>query len=542
MQDELQALFLRCERALDSLAGIFDPAELEQARADVLELREHRQFNRMLRLAEAVGRVDPDDARNRRLQAQALIETGLATVAVPLLESIVRSVGPDHPEALEAQGLLGRAWKQIFFDAGDRSMPGAQRALRCSVEAYRAPYAANPKLAWHGVNLLAVLHRARAMGLKLDNTDIRALARNLLKVLDEMPAAGRDPWYWASVAEAALGAPDHPRVELALRNYIASDGLKPFQVASTLRQLSQLWELGQMGEWGAGLLDMLRAQLLKLEHGVVEFRPGELGKLQQSVDVDPSKLEALLGKEGPKTYRWWRTGIERAQSVVSIRRRLGSRVGTGFVVRAGDFGLEPADEMLVLTNFHVVNADGTYDALRPADAEAVFEAVEGSPSCTVKTVLWSSPAERLDAALLRLAAGCPFAKAMPIAASLPPWPPAKDAEGPPPRVYVVGHPGGEELSFSFQDNELLGHEGNPHGKPRLSGVCRVHYRAPTEPGSSGSAVFDESLWEVIALHHAGSNFGVPRLNGEAGTYAANEGIAIESIVAAVRASLPAPAA
>ena len=192
MQDELQALFLRCDRALESLAGIFDPAELEQARADVLELREHRQFNRMLRLAEAVSRVDPDDARNRRLQAQALIETGLATVAVPLLESIVRSVGPDDPEALEAQGLLGRAWKQIFFDAGDRSMPGAQKALRCAVEAYRAPYAANPKnCAWHGVNLLAVLHRARWMGLKLDDTDIRALARNLLKVLDEMPERGR---------------------------------------------------------------------------------------------------------------------------------------------------------------------------------------------------------------------------------------------------------------------------------------------------------------------------------------------------------------
>ena len=40
------------------------------------QLREHRQFNRMLKLAEAVSRVDPDDARNRRLQAQALIETG----------------------------------------------------------------------------------------------------------------------------------------------------------------------------------------------------------------------------------------------------------------------------------------------------------------------------------------------------------------------------------------------------------------------------------------------------------------------------------
>ena len=534
MHDELQALFLRCDRALECLAGIFEPADLEQARWDVLALREHRQFNRMLKLAEAVNRVDPDDARNRRLQAQALIETGLATVAVPLLESLAASLRPDDPEAVEAKGLLGRAWKQIFFDAGDRATPGAQKALRCAVEAYRAPYAADPKNVWHGVNLLAVLHRARWMGLRLDDTDIRALARNLLKVLDDMPESGRDPWYWASVAEAALGAPDHPRVELALRNYIVSPGLKPFQVASTLRQLSQLWELGKMGEWGAALLDMLRAQLLKLEHAVVEFRPGELGRLQQAVDVDPSKLEALLGVDGPKTYRWWRTGIERAQSVVSIRRRLGSRVGTGFVVRAGDFGLEPADERLVLSNFHVVNAEGTYQALRPADAEAGFEASDGTPACALKEVIWSSPAERLDASLLRLVSDCPFARPMPIAATLPRWPPDEARDQAPPRVYVVGHPGGEELSFSFQDNELLGHEGKPGGKPRLSGVCRVHYRAPTEPGSSGSAVFEESQWEVIALHHAGSRFGIPRLNGEPGTYAANEGIAMESIVAAVR--------
>ena len=110
-------------------------------------------------------------------------------MAVPLLESIVRSVGPDDPEALEAQGLLGRAWKQIFFDAGDRSMPGAQKALRCSVEAYRAPYAADPKhrLAWR--QPAGRPAPGPRMGLKLDDTDIRALARNLLKVLDEMPEA-----------------------------------------------------------------------------------------------------------------------------------------------------------------------------------------------------------------------------------------------------------------------------------------------------------------------------------------------------------------
>jgi V8-like Glu-specific endopeptidase len=94
-----------------------------------------------------------------------------------------------------------------------------------------------------------------------------------------------------------------------------------------------------------------------------------------------------------------------------------------------------------------------------------------------------------------------------------------------PRVYVIGYPGGRDLSFSFEDNELLDHEGPPGGHPPIPGVCRVHYRAPTEGGSSGSPVFNDQ-WEVIALHHKGGKVGMPRLNGLAGTYAANEGISI----------------
>jgi V8-like Glu-specific endopeptidase len=56
----------------------------------------------------------------------------------------------------------------------------------------------------------------------------------------------------------------------------------------------------------------------------------------------------------------------------------------------------------------------------------------------------------------------------------------------------------------------------------------VHYRAPTEGGSSGSPVFNDQ-WEVIALHHKGGKVGMPRLNGLNGTYAANEGISIRRV-------------
>jgi V8-like Glu-specific endopeptidase len=120
---------------------------------------------------------------------------------------------------------------------------------------------------------------------------------------------------------------------------------------------------------------------------------------------------------------------------------------------------------------------------------------------------------------------------LPLAAALPPI--AKNT-----KVYIIGYPLGQELAFSFQDNELLDHEGPPGGTQQIPGVSRVHYRAPTEPGNSGSAVFDDKLWNVIALHHKGlkdgkDEQGLLRLNGKTGTYSANEGISIPSINAAI---------
>ena len=58
----------------------------------------------------------------------------------------------------------------------------------------------------------------------------------------------------------------------------------------------------------------------------------------------------------------------------------------------------------------------------------------------------------------------------------------------------------------------------------------VHYRAPTEPGSSGSPVLNKR-WSVIALHHSGDNE-MPRLHGT-GVYEANEGIRIDQIQSAL---------
>jgi V8-like Glu-specific endopeptidase len=65
----------------------------------------------------------------------------------------------------------------------------------------------------------------------------------------------------------------------------------------------------------------------------------------------------------------------------------------------------------------------------------------------------------------------------------------------------------------------------------------VHYRTPSEPGSSGSPVFDDQ-WRLIGLHHAGRS-DMPRLDEKPGTYEANEGINILAIAEAIKQKLDA---
>src|SRR5262245_32945094 len=90
------------------------------------------------------------------------------------------------------------------------------------------------------------------------------------------------------------------------------------------------------------------------------------------------------------------------------------------------------------------------------------------------------------------------------------------------RVCIIGHPGRAGLSLSLQDNLLLDYDEQ-----------RMHYRTPTENGSSGSPVFNKQ-WKVVGLHHKGDSR-MPKLNGKPGAYEANEGIRISAIIEALAA-------
>jgi len=512
---ELQAA---ANRALDQLAGLGANAAVDDARCLVERLRNAREYALMARVAEAVSRIDPSDAKNRRLYAQALIETGSATAAIDVLQALTGRLPATDAEQAEATGLIGRAYKQIFFDARDKTTQGARHALQEAISAYRKPYEDDPRKTWHGVNLLSLLANSRRLGIQVEGLDPADLAGRLVTTLEATPADQRSEWFLPTLAEAYLGLDDWDAVQRNVHAYAAVPDAQAFLIASTLRQFTQIWNLEEL-ERGRGLVNILRARLMQLSGGELRVAPADVQRLSQE-QPSAGQLEAVLGAHGAQTFRWWKTGMARALSVVSIRRRLGNRIGSGFLVRAADLGIA-GEELVILTNFHVVNANGASPGIKPQEAEIVFEGIDAAPTYTVDKLLWSSPPEQCDASVLRLTKPVTGIEPLPIASSLP------ELDGSA-QVYVIGYPGGRELAISFQDNELLDHEGPPHA-PQIPGVCRVHYRAPTEGGSSGSPVFDATAWEVIALHHKGGKLGMPRLNGAAGTYAANEGIAIASI-------------
>src|SRR5262249_1501096 len=90
------------------------------------------------------------------------------------------------------------------------------------------------------------------------------------------------------------------------------------------------------------------------------------------------------------------------------------------------------------------------------------------------------------------------------------------------RLYVIGYPLGGGLSISLQDSIWLDADNT-----------FLHYRTPTEKGSSGSPVFDQDFWTVVGLHHKGMDT-MPHLHGTPGTYQANEAISISAIRQAMR--------
>jgi hypothetical protein len=467
-----------------------------------------------------------------RCYAQALIDGGELIAAREILRPLAERVAGDFPELAEVCGLLGRVHKQIYVETRG-SRPGlSEAALVEAIGWYRRIYEQRPEQLWHGINVVALTRRAATDGIAIPTPpDTGRIAAALADTVDERWADDRASAFdLAIAAEAAVARGDWPEAERWLGRYLHAEDVDAFAVAGTLRQFTEIWGLSGDSP-GAGLIPILGAATLQRPDGGLALRPSEL---QALASPKANAFERVLGDTGILTHRWLSEGLQRARAVAKIRQPDGRGVGTGFIVRGGDFHSSLGDEKVLLTNAHVVSDNPEHRAaVRSEDVEIRFDALadgEGpTASLRVRALLWTSPPEALDVSVLRLAGDTEAIVPCPVATSLP----VCDERA---RVYVIGYPLGGELSFSMQDNRLIDHEGPPDGHPSQPGRCLLHYRAPTEPGSSGSPVFGVGAWKLVAIHHAGGDF-MPRLNGKSGTYAANEGIGILGIAAGLTASL-----
>ena len=511
------------QRATDICNGIIDRVKQSEekipeatARRLLAALRRKRRFALMRSLAEAVIQSGVTAAQVRRQYAQALIDDGHLDEAESELNAIVQDPATNAGEVTEARGLIGRVYKQRYVNA---KIPSEENAanLRRGLERYHETYLLDPKRnLWHGINTVALTARGRRDGLSFAGMpDELALARELLATIAEMeansPTGNLYVWDEATRMEAyvALGQYDDA-VASALR-YVDSCDADAFEIKSTIRQLEEVWQLSYNNPPGTLLLPLLKASQLSTEGGFANREPQKVAEESAAVDLAIQHLEAKFDGARTVTLIWYKKGLEQCNSVARIEKLNGKGHGTGWLVNASDF-FPDLEGKLLLTNEHVISSVENHPkAIFPEDARANFQAT--GEILRVKEIVWSSSHTDLDATFVRL-------EKEPTAPALVLHPRAVRMTQPPAnvqRLYIIGHPAGGDLQFSIEDNHLLGCDDT-----------LLHYRTPTEPGSSGSPVFEAEDWRVVALHHAGSE-NLASLDGVSGTYKANEGIAIRAI-------------
>jgi hypothetical protein len=516
-----------CDKLAVHLRSRAKPYPFKESKSILGILRRKRYFDLILKVADILIQTGQNEANIRRQYAQALLDLGHITAGLDVLKVLEHDCLKEKNDAelAEARGLMGRARKQMYMDAATDKRPGSKlrERLQEAVLDYAGVYAKKRGNIWHGINTVALLERAKRDKISLAKglPDAMATAKAVLKQITSKKET--DLWDYATAGEASLALKDYPQALDWILKYVGDNKYADaFEYASTLRQFEEVWKLDESKKEQAQILHLLRAALLKQEGGRVELQnPAQELDTAARLEAD-KEFEQILGRDRYKTFQWYRTGLDRAAGVAQICDRAGNCLGTGFLVRGADVHPGIADEWVVVTNAHVISDDPTEQSASPPslpadEARIRFEAKDPNKEYEVDRILFSSSRNDLDCTIVSLQSPVDLAKPFPIAKRLP----LVDQNQ---RVYVIGHPRGGRLSYSIDDNLLLDHE-----KPR------IHYRAPTEGGSSGSPVFNQD-WDLLALHHAGG-MAMKKLNGKDGTYPANEGLYFHSILDAVAARL-----
>lgn len=193
-------------------------------------------------------------------------------------------------------------------------------------------------------------------------------------------------------------------------------------------------------------------------------------------------------------------------------------VGTGFLVSPN----------WVLTNNHVIGSSSEsqsytfqlnyqFDENETFGPLSVYEFDPGEQDGV--TGFYTSPADKLDFSLIRIKRPAQSTPTEPFGSIR--LNPNLSIDSVPlgSRVNVIQHPQGRHKEVVIHDNQYT----------ELYADF-IRYVADTDPGSSGSPVFD-GFWNVIALHHSAGEF-------ENGNWVNNEGVRIDSIITKLRETVP----
>lgn len=500
-----------CGRIIDFINTSTSAIELSQIKSILYQLRRKRKFSLLNSVAEAVMNSGETHPQVKRQYIQGLIGQGFLAAADSLTNELLADPELSKTERLEAIGLKGRIYKQRFVSVEDKNSNLRNEYISIATEQYLSGYALDSENYWHMINAVALIKRAQREGFATDNyPDPDALTQKtqtILKTLEEESNEPPKAWEIATKLEAEIALSKIQDAIASTLRYVDGPETDAFEIGSTLRQLEEIWELNDREEPGLSILPMMRSALLQREGGALSFNP-------QKAAEEKINLEGIFGDNPSKTIKWYKDGLDRTASIARIELPDGKGIGTAGVVDGKEF-FPDFEGLLLLTNAHVVSENPEDTGLPPDQVRANIQGL--GKVFEIDKLIWSSPQRELDATFLSLKE-VPDAQPLPLSSS-----PLK-MSSPPPRVYVIGHPNGRDLELSLNDNRMVA--GNE---------TFLHYRTPTEPGSSGSPVFEQYGWQMIALHHGGSDQ-LPRLDGTPGTYQANEGISIEAIKRAIQSS------
>lgn len=541
-----------CDELIVFLHQNQDEFPVADAEKILKNLRDKRMFAIMQQVADAFIQTGRKSYRIIRQYAQSLIDTGNYSAALCILQSLSLATNATTADKIglkeyrESQGLIGRVYKQLYINANSPGNPKNVEFLKLSLQAYNDVYSTNHESClWHGINVLALLHRAKNDGVELKGyPESEVLAQKILSVIEEKYTDSEeqvDAWDFAIAAEACIALNRPEEAVKWLSGYVREPAVDAFELSSTLRQMIEVWKLDMNSETGKLILPLLRSQLLRKEGGNVLVGADELklqNASQQAITTtykkllnqteehnDPNPpgkgLEKVFGADSYNTYIWMTNALQRGSAVARIGRDTSKGFGTGFLLRGKLLNEKLADELVLVTNAHVVSPDGAGNSLTPFDAVIIFEVLNKDKKFDVSEIIWSSPIHELDTTILRFNAENllnlkELTQNVELYQVAPTLPPLETSQSLSQRVYIIGHPAGGTLQYSFQDNLLLDYDDS-----------KLHYRTPTVGGSSGSPVFNAN-WDLIGLHHAGRT-DMPRLKGKEGVYEANEGIWIQSI-------------